>query len=103
MDRRLRRLKELKQQGKADVIIGKAGLSEGVLAEIDRRLKRLKIVKVKMLKSALRATGMDRFELARKVAEALGAQLLEVRGRTLILYREGVEKRQARRKEGSTG
>ncbi len=69
------------------MIIGKNGLSEGVLREIDRRLKEKGVVKVKALRSAIAATGLDRRELARRVAEAVGARLLDVRGRTFVLYR----------------
>ena len=83
----MKRLKELVQQGPADVIIGKNGLSEGVLREIDRRLKEKGVIKVKALKSAIAVTGLDRRELARRVAEAVGARLLDVRGRTFVLYR----------------
>ncbi len=83
----LKRLKEVVQQGPADVIIGKNGLSEGVLREIDRRLKEKGVIKVKALKSAIAVTGLDRRELARRVAEAVGARLLDVRGRTFVLYR----------------
>ena len=103
---RLARLKEIVQQGPADVIIGKKGLSEGVLREIDRRLKEKGVVKVKALKSAIKVTGLDRKTLARTVAERLGALLLDVRGRTFVLYRpqprrgeEGrADKREAREK-----
>ncbi len=83
----LKRLKELVQQGPADVIIGKNGLSDGVLREIDRRLKEKGVIKVKALRSAIAVTGLDRRELARRVAEAVGARLLDVRGRTFVLYR----------------
>ncbi|OWJ53988.1 YhbY family RNA-binding protein [Pyrodictium delaneyi] len=85
--RNLSRLKEIVQQGPADVIIGKNGLSEGVLKEIDRRLKEKGVVKVKALRTAVKVTGLDRRELARRVAEKLGARLLDVRGRTFVLYR----------------
>jgi len=85
--RNLARLKEIVQQGPADVIIGKNGLSEGVLREIDRRLKEKGVVKVKALRTAVKVTGLDRRELARRVAEKLGARLLDVRGRTFVLYR----------------
>ncbi len=84
---RLKRRKELAQQSRADVIIGKAGLSEGVISEIERQLEEKEIVKVKALKSALKVEGLDRRELARKTAELVGAMLLEVRGRTFILYK----------------
>jgi RNA-binding protein len=84
---RLARLKEIVQQGPADVIIGKNGLTDGVLKEIDRRLKEKGVVKVKALKSAIKVTGLDRKTLAKVVAEKLNALLLDVRGRTFVLYR----------------
>jgi len=88
VEKRLRRLKEIVQQQPADVRVGKKGLTPSVIEEIKKRLKAKGIIKVKMLKSSLKVTGMDRVELAKKIAEAVNAQLLEVRGRTLVLYRE---------------
>jgi len=88
MYRNLKKLKEILQQGSADVIIGKAGLSENVIKEVKRRLKDKGAVKIKFLKSALKVEGVDRRELARRLAESTGALLLEVRGRTAILYCE---------------
>ncbi len=85
----LKRLKEIVQQGPADVIIGKRGIWPGVIEEIKRRLKEKGVVKVRALKSALKATGLDRRELARRVAEEVGALLLDVRGRTFVLYKPG--------------
>ncbi len=90
MDPNIRRLKELKQQERAEVIVGRTGLTEGVLEEIDKNLRKKKMVKVKMLKTALKSTGKDRFTLAKEIAERLNAKLVEVRGRTLILYRENM-------------
>ncbi len=82
----LKKLKEIVQQGPADVIIGKRGLWSGVIEEIRRRLEEQGVVKVRALKSALKVTGLDRRELASKVAEIVGAMLLDVRGRTFVLY-----------------
>jgi RNA-binding protein len=100
---RLARLKEIVQQGPADVIIGKNGLTDNVLREIDRRLKEKGVIKVKALKSAIKVTGLDRKTLAKVVAEKLNALLLDVRGRTFVLYRpeppgggEGAVKRESR-------
>ncbi len=72
--------------GGADVIIGKKGFTEEVLREIDRRLEAKEVVKVKMLRTAV-GSGRERREAARMVAEALGARLMGVRGRTFVLYR----------------
>lgn len=73
--------------GRADVIIGKRGLTESVLKEVDERLRVKEIVKVKVLKTALQVTGMDRKALAEHVARSLDAVLLDVRGRTFVLYK----------------
>ena len=99
--RELKRLKELVQQGPADVIIGKNGVTDGVLAEIRRRLEDKGVVKVKALKTAVKVTGMDRRELARHVAERLGAWLLDVRGRTFVLYLP--PDKRGERKRGAAG
>ncbi|ABM81413.1 YhbY family RNA-binding protein [Hyperthermus butylicus] len=101
MRSRLARLKEIVQQGPADVIIGKKGLTEAVLKEIDRRLKEKGIVKVKALKSAIKVTGLDRRELAKTVAERLNARLLDVRGRTFVLYRPEPQTRKSRSSGGA--
>jgi len=87
MNRKLRRLKEIVQQGPADVIIGKKGVYEGVINEIKRRLEQKRIIKVKMLKSCIAVENKDRRELAKYVAQLVDAQLLEVRGRTFVLYK----------------
>ena len=75
--------------GSPDVIIGKRGVTEQVLREIDERLRRKEVVKVKILRSGVEAEGNDRRSIARMVARALGARLMGVRGRTFVLYRQG--------------
>jgi len=90
--RELKKLKEYIQQGPPDVIIGKAGVTVNVLKEIERHLDMKGIIKVKMLKTALKTEGKDRFTVARDVAKKLNALLLEVRGRTFVLYREPKKK-----------
>ncbi len=89
----MRKVKELIKEvrhSSADVRIGKSGISENVLKEIKRRLKKKGVVKVKILKSALKVEEKDRFEIAKGVAERIGAKLVEVRGRTFILLMENV-------------
>ncbi|RLG74060.1 MAG: hypothetical protein DRO08_00560 [Thermoprotei archaeon] len=94
MSKKLKELKKYCQQRKPDVRIGKAGISEGILKEIDRRLEEQGIVKVKILKAAFNVEKKDRFQIAKEVAEKLGAVLVEVRGKTFTVYRE----KRARRK-----
>ncbi len=87
----MRKIKELKkywQQRKAEIRIGKAGLSENILREIDRRLEEQEIVKVKVLRSAFAIEKKDRFQIAQEAAKKLNAMLVEVRGKTFIVYRK---------------
>lgn len=65
--------------------IGKAGLSEGVVGEVAAHLDREPLVKVKLLKAALEEG--DKGDVAERLAEAVGAVLVEVRGSTVVLYR----------------
>lgn len=86
-------IKYKKASSKCDVNIGKKGVTENLLKEIKTRLKRHKVVKIRILKSALAVTGLDRKKLAEIVADKVNARLIEVRGRTFILaYKEYKEK-----------
>jgi len=76
-----------KHHSRPDVIVGKNGVSEGVIREIMNRLKREEIIKVKLLRSSLEAEELDRRSMARLIAERTGAKLVSIRGRTIILYK----------------
>ncbi|NJE10784.1 YhbY family RNA-binding protein [Thermococcus sp. MAR1] len=83
--------------------IGKRGLDEGVIEEINTQLEKDGILKVEIRKGALISTELDRRQLAEKVAELTDSELIEVRGKRFILFkpREGWEKylRKLQRKE----
>lgn len=65
------------QDLKPTVWIGKSGCSEAMVDEIRIQLKKRKMVKVKWLQN----TDID----PEAIAVRTGAQLIEVRGRTLVL------------------
>jgi len=83
--------------------VGKRGLDESVIEEINTQLEKDGILKVEIRKGALISTGLERQELARKVAEMTDSELIDVRGKRFILFkpREGWEKylRKLQRKE----
>ncbi|ASJ00389.1 YhbY family RNA-binding protein [Thermococcus gorgonarius] len=83
--------------------IGKKGLAESVIEEINTQLEKDGILKVEIRKGALISTGLDRKALAERVAELTDSELIEVRGKRFILFkpREGWEKylRKLQRKE----
>ncbi|MBN2252000.1 MAG: YhbY family RNA-binding protein [Candidatus Altiarchaeota archaeon] len=63
--------------------IGKQGVTESIIAEISAQLKRKKVLKVRMLKSALGEK--DKREIAEEVAVKARAVLSDVRGNTFTL------------------
>ncbi|CAB49736.1 YhbY family RNA-binding protein [Pyrococcus abyssi] len=74
--------------------IGKKGITESVIKEIETQLARTGVLKVEIRKGALISTKMGRKEIAEKVAELTDSELLEVRGKRFILFkpREGWER-----------
>ena len=77
--------KEHFHQLKAEINIGKRGLERPVIEEIKKRLEKHGIVKVKILRTGIVASGLERRKLAKTVAEETGARLISVKGRTFIL------------------
>ena len=67
--------------------IGKNGVTDSLIEELLRQLKQNKLVKVKILKSALE--DMDRKTIAEELAKRTGSQLIEIRGSSAVLYRKG--------------
>ena len=82
-----RRIIELR--GKAQSLpctlhIGKDGVTDTVLEELSRQLKKNKLVKVKVLP----AVEDDRKALGRELAYATSSTMIEVRGRTVVLAKD---------------
>lgn len=67
------------------LIAGKSGI-EMVVDELIKQLKIKKMVKVKLLRTAL--LEMKRQELAVKLADLTGSELIEVRGNTAVFRRK---------------
>jgi RNA-binding protein len=70
---------------KPTVWIGKEGLTPQISNEIDTQLDKHKMLKVKILRSALQTETAKL--IASEAAEQAGAALVEVRGHVFILYR----------------
>jgi RNA-binding protein len=70
---------------KPTIWIGKEGLTPQLSSEIEKQLSKNKMLKVKILKSALQQETAK--TIAAKAAEEAGAALVEVRGHVFILYR----------------
>lgn len=65
--------------------IGKNGITDTLIEELKKQIKANRLVKVKVLKSA--EEGKDLKTIADELAEATKSTLIDVRGRTVVLYR----------------
>ncbi|HOW15093.1 MAG: YhbY family RNA-binding protein [Methanosarcina sp.] len=65
--------------------VGKNGITETLIEELNKQIKANRLVKVKVLKSA--EEGKDLKTIADELAEATRSTLIDVRGRTVVLYR----------------
>lgn len=65
--------------------IGKNGVTETLIEELNKKLKVNRLVKVRVLKSA--EEGKDLKTIADELAAATRSTLIDVRGRTVVLYR----------------
>lgn len=80
-----RRIKRELNVEKPTVWVGKEGATPQILNEISRQLEKKKMVKVKMLKTALK--DKDAKDVASKVAQQTESTLIDVRGHTFMLYK----------------
>lgn len=83
-------LRGLAQTTDTTVYIGKYGLTENVVREIDIGLEHRELVKVKLQEGA----ELDPKEVAGQMAEKLGAEFVQAIGRKFILYRESKDYKQ---------
>lgn len=65
--------------------VGKEGPAPRIVNEVSRQLDKREMVKVKILKSALKSE--EAKNVASKIAEQTSSTLIDVRGHTFILYR----------------
>ena len=70
------------------VQVGKDGVTAAVLRQLDVQLAAHELVKVKIGTESPE----DRFEAAERLGEAAGAQVAQILGRTVLVYRKHPEK-----------
>src|SRR5512133_1572215 len=70
------------------VQVGKDGVTDAVIRQLDAQLGAHELVKVKVGTESPE----DRFEAAERLGEAAGAQIAQVLGRTVLVYRRHPQK-----------
>lgn len=69
------------------IMIGKGEITEAVAQETREALAAHELIKVKVLESCL----LDRKEVATELAGACAAEIAQILGRTILLYKRGDE------------
>jgi RNA-binding protein len=80
-----RRIKNELSTEKPTIWIGKEGTSPQILNEISRQLEKREMIKVKVLRSALKEE--ETKKIASKITQQTESTLIDVRGHTVILYK----------------
>lgn len=65
--------------------VGKKGLDDSVIDEIKKQLKARRLIKIKVLRSA--EEGMDVKAVGEELSRLTSSELIDVRGRAVILYK----------------
>ncbi|MFY0584269.1 ribosome assembly RNA-binding protein YhbY [Cystobacter fuscus] len=78
-----RQLRALGHHLEPVVIVGRAGVSEGVIAAVAQALHDHELIKVKINEGP-----EDRHEAAEKLAQGTGAELAQLLGRTVLLFKK---------------
>ena len=79
------RIKREMSAEKATIWIGKNGVEQQIIGEIDKQLDKNKMVKIKILKSALENEKVE--HIVSKTQRETASTLIEVRGHTFTLYK----------------
>jgi RNA-binding protein len=78
-----RHLRALGHKLKALIQIGKKEIEEALIAETNAALDHHELIKVKLLESCL----LDKHEASGILADACGAEVAQILGKTFLLYR----------------
>jgi len=77
--------------GDPHAILGKKGITEEFVTHVKSLIKRYKIIKIKALKSV--ATKSNIKQIAAEISEKTGFYLLDTRGKTFILSKNKINKK----------
>ena len=69
--------------------IGKNGLTQSVIEQIEEALESKELIKVNILQNC----GEDKNEIAQTLSEQEGIHVVQVIGNIIILYKESIEKK----------
>ncbi|WP_226036966.1 ribosome assembly RNA-binding protein YhbY [Aquibacillus saliphilus] len=72
--------------------VGKTGVNENMIIQIDEALEKREIIKVSILQNCME----DKGEVAEQLADGTNAEVVQIIGNIIVLYKESVENKQLR-------
>lgn len=82
-------LRALGHSLKPVILVGKGEINDPLIRETSEALEAHELIKVKILESCL----IDRKEVAGDLATACGAEVAQILGRTILLYRRSEDRK----------
>ncbi len=82
--KQIRQLRSLANSIKPTVMVGKDGVTANIIKQVDEGLEAHELIKV----SVLCETGSQAAEAGRQIADEANAELVQVIGKRVVLYRE---------------
>ena len=82
--KQVRQLRSMANNLKPTVIVGKEGVTANILKQVNEGLEAHELIKV----SVLGETGSQAAEAGREIADQAEAELVQVIGKRVVLYRE---------------
>lgn len=70
--------------------VGKGGVNENMIKQISEALEARELLKISILQNC----DEDRNDVGKQLAEGTGAELVQIIGHTIVLYKESVENKQ---------
>ncbi len=69
--------------------VGKGGVNENLIRQVDETLEVRELIKISILNNC----EDDKEEIAKEIAHGAGAELVQIIGKTIVLYKESKEKK----------
>ena len=86
--KQVRKLRSLAHHLNAHTIVGQAGIKDTTIMQVRESLHAHELVKVDIAESS----GLDAHEAGAELADALGAELVQVIGHKVVLYKRSEKK-----------
>jgi RNA-binding protein len=85
--KQIRHLRGLGHHLKPVVMIGRDNITEQVMSAVEENLTAKELIKIKIQEGC----SLDRQDVASRIAERAGASVVQILGKTILLYRQSPE------------